>query len=234
MKKILTILLGVFLMSVCAQAQEERFLFVDQSAAQAAHEHSLFVQLQQAVKNKDTDSLKKLLKNTNSRVWTQKDKHGNNLFHLCGDVQTFAVLHMYLASVREEMLSAKNKTGEIPWMSYIMYGKEDIFLTYFPQSTLYARLKQITSELEKSNGLNYRNALTKRDALIKESSSAGEQTLWKRADLMCKGLKAGAKGYHRYAYPADNALGMNNAAPVQNKMEQVRKLIEDVAPFLVK
>ena len=80
MKKILMILLGVFLMSVCAQAQEERLLFVEQRAALAAYERFLFVQLKQAVKNKDTDSLKKLLKKTNSRVWTQKDKHGNNLF----------------------------------------------------------------------------------------------------------------------------------------------------------
>lgn len=235
MKRLFIILLGIFLINVCVQAQDNRFSYsVDKTNRQAAYEHTLFTQLQRSVKNKDVPAIRKLLKNSDSRVWTKKDSHGNNLFHLCPDEKTFSVLHMYLASVREEMLAEKNKAGETPWMSYIMYGKEGIFLTYFPQSTLYARLQQVTFDLQNSSGLHYKNALTQRDAIVKECSSAGGQTLWQRADLMCKGLRAGAKGFGSYSYTTANVAGLNNVPSVKNKMAQVRDLIKNAAPFLVK
>ncbi|MBQ7908623.1 MAG: hypothetical protein IJ311_03910 [Elusimicrobiaceae bacterium] len=235
MKRIFVFTLVLFLISLGAQAKDNLFLFsVDRSNQQAVYEHSVFEQLQEAVKQKDSERLKTLLKKSDSRIWTKKDRHGNNLFHLCSDVKTFSMLHMYLASVREEMLSEKNKAGETPWMSYIVYGKEDIFLTYFPKSTLYTRLQQISFELENAVGLNYQNALTQKDAILKECSSAGGQTLWQRADLMCKGLSCGAKGHASYTYSANTAPGMNKPSSTKNKMEQVRDLIEEVAPFLVR
>ncbi len=235
MKKIVFIMLGVFLLSLNAQAEDTHFLLsVNKSNQQAAYAHSVFVQLQEAVKKSDTETLKKLLKSSDSRIWRKKDEHGNNLFHLCSDVKTFDVLHMYLASVREDLLAGKNKAGETPWMNYIMYGKEDIFLTFFPQSTLCSRLKGISFDLANATGLHYKNALTQRDAIVKECSTAGGQTLWQRADLMCKGLTYGAKGQGSYTYSAKNAPGLNNSAAVKNKMTQVRDLIEEVAPFLKK
>lgn len=234
MKQIFILLFVVFFLTPGAFAEDVRFRSpVEKTNKQAAYEHAVFDQLQQAVKKKDVALLKNLLKSSNARIWTKKDTHGNNLFHLCGDVKTFSVLYMYLATVREEMLKEKNKVGEIPWMSYIMYGKEDIFLTYFPKSTLYADLQKVSFDLAHSGGLHYANALTQRDEITAQTSCAGGQTLWQRANLMCKGLKAGAKGYHQYNYPTGHALGMNNAAPIKNKMEQVRDLIAQTAPFLM-
>lgn len=234
MKKILVTVLGIFLGTLCLQAEDSSFsLFVEKRTHQAANEYDAYIQLKQAIKNKKADEVQRLLKDPkNIGLWNKKDNHGNNLFHLCSDVKTFEVLYKSLGSKSESLLAAKNKAGETPWMTYIMYGKEDIFLTYFPKSSLYARLQQISFDLKHSTGLSYNNAITNRDAVIKETSCRGGQTLWQRADLMCRSLRAGAKGYAQYERTPANAPGMNAAEPIKNKMEQIRDMIEEVAPYL--
>lgn len=187
--------------------------------------------LQKAVKTSDVAAVKKLLAETDRYVWTLTDKYGNNLFHLCEDPQVFEILHFHLAAESEKLLAQRNHIGETPWVKYIMYGKEDLFLMYFPQSTLYARLAQATRDL-KLQGLAGQVAREKRNSLIQECSVAG-QTMWQRADIMCKGLKQ-AKGYARYTRTPYNAPGMNNAASTKNRMEEVRDMIAQVAPFLVR
>lgn len=229
MKKI--IVLFLFLFSAAGGYATQAVDFSDVLEKTNAQMFAAAENLQKAVKNNDVAAVKKILKETDRYVWTLTDKYGNNLFHLCEDPQVFSVLHLYLASVREELLAQRNHIGETPWLKYIMYGKEDLFLTYFPKSSLYARLEQTTQDL-KLQGIAGQVARDKRNSLIEECSVAG-QTMWQRADIMCKGLKQ-AKGYAHYSRTPYNAPGMNNAASVKNRMEEVRDMIAEVAPFLVR
>ena len=231
MKKIVFIFLFAFL-SVYSFANINDFSqIVEQKNEQAAYHHFVAKQLQQETRNGNVAKLKSWLKQSDKSVWVQRDPYGNNLFHLCRNEETFYVLWTFLVSVRDEMLRQQNKAGEIPWVTYIMYGKEDIFLKYFPKSSLYIRLQEATQSMN-DKGINSAVAKIKRDELIKECSVGG-QTMWQRANLMVQAQASGmSKGFVSYGYSSKISAGDRNFPVLKRKMEMIREMIEQTAPFL--
>ena len=233
MKKILFVFLFSLLGGLAFANMTEFSQVVQHKSEQAAYKHFVARQMQQEARQGNTKKLKEWFKQTDKSVWLQTDQYGNNLFHLCRNEETFYVLWNFLVSVRDEMLVQPNNAGEIPWVKLIMYGKEKIFLKYFPKSNLYIRLQEATKEMN-DQGLTSAVAKIKREELIKECSVGGK-TMWQRADALCKGLASGmAKGFASYSYSAKDAYVGSKGSFPKNDMELVREMIESVAPFLVR
>lgn len=146
----------------------------------------------------------------------QTDRYGNNILHIAKNTEVFNFVWQRLTEEeREIVLSQRNNAGETPLIAQIIYGHEPIFLQYFPQTRLYKQLQETSNSLA-NEGLNREVAKIKGEELIK-TCSVGGITMWQRAH----GLAQGAQ--------ADGRYGVYREA-----MQQVEKMIADVAPFLVK
>ena len=210
MKKFL-FLLVICLVSVTAFAQltQEQSDKVGRAAQQAAKGQQLLM----LAKTGQVAAFRKELLHSPYYALRTRDAHGNNILHLASSKEMFALIWNLLdETTRESLLSQKNSSGETPLMAHIMYGHEDIFLSYFPRTNVYSGLKKMSSAIQHQHIDNI--VQIKKADLIKQCSCAN-QTMWQRAN----GL------YHR-------ALSNGYTAQEREKMKQVRDVIGEVAPFL--
>lgn len=212
MKRFLVIFVLLFAVSASfAQMSPEQSARINAAARIASRGHLLLT----LVKRGDVDQFKKELAYAPHRALLQIDAHGNNILHLASSEDMFKeVWKLFDEAEREDLLAQRNKAGETPMMVHIMYGHEAIFLQYFPQTSLYAKLRKTTFDLQ-SNGLNRDVAEIKKEDLI-ERCSIGRQTMWQRARAL----------YHE-AYTQDSH------AKHRDSMRAVQNMIADAAPFLV-
>lgn len=159
--------------------------------------------------------LRKALTHLTKEDLRAQDIYGNNVLHLAKKKEMFAFLwDLFSVEEREQLLKQRNKAGEIPMMTHIMYGQEDIFLEYFPKTRLYEQFKSVTADLQKE-GLAREIAQTKQAELLRQSS-VGSHTLWSRAHAFYQGTKADT-----------------HYASSRTKLQKIMTLLEKVAPFLV-
>lgn len=202
------LLASVWAQAASVEEVEER---VEVRAFQAQREYSVMV----LVSAGNVAALRSALPYIAKEALLQRDGHGNNVLHLAKKKEMFTFLWNLLGpEKREYLLAQRNNIGEVPLMSQIMYGQEEIFLQYFPKTRLYEQFKMITADLNK-NGLARQIAETKRDELMRQTS-VGSHTLWSRAHVFYQGAVA------------DTHLRMHRAS-----MLKIQRQIEQVAPFLV-
>lgn len=212
MKKILAIIVLLFMaFGAFAQMTHEQSARINAAARVAGKGQELLAlarqgkmaEFRQALVNAPHGSLQAI------------DAHGNNILHLTSSKELFAfVWNLLDESNREALLSQRNKAGETPLMTHVMYGHEDIFLQYFPQTALYRKLKRTTAGLQ-DTGLNRHVAEIKKAELIKQCSM-GQKTMWQRA-----------QDFYQDTYTTPSF------APYRGSMRAVRQMIAEVAPFLV-
>lgn len=216
MKKILFLLLGLSVAAgAFASPAEDRLGEYLQTQRQFIYRQELF----NTVRGGHVKALRRILAETDLQVIAAaQDASGNNVLHAAPTKEVFALLWEEMGrqdeSLRHSLLAQRNKAGETPLMSHIMYGHEEIFLTYFPQTDLYRRLLKTRDDLRRGGMIAERVAGPMRDELIKECS-AGGQTMWQRAYALYQGTSADSYGrmFH-------------------HSMRQVLLMIEDTAPFL--
>ncbi len=218
MKKLL-LLTGILLFSTASFAypnEQETVNHVYRAAEHQATVQQMGLKLLKAAQNGQMRKFRTLLAQADKASLLVTDDYGRNILHVARNKQIFGfVWSMLRPAERKVLLLQRNNTGETPLMAHIVYGHEDIFLTYFPQTELYQRLQKTTAGLS-GTGLARQTAEIEKAELIKECSIGG-MTMWQRANALTVG-----------------AYGDSYAAASRDSMKRVRDMIGAVAPFLIK
>lgn len=213
MKKILLLILLIGLTgSAWANMTREQSRRVDRAMASATKGQEIFV----LAKEGRLAELRKEILHVDRDALLVQDGYQNNILHIAKNAETFGFLWNVLGDeMRETLLAQKNKSGETPLMSHIMYGHENIFRQYFPRTRLYRKLRDAANGLQ-NKGLNGGIASIKRAGLL-EQCTVGNQNMWQRAD-----------GLYRASY------GSEYASSYREQMKAVRDMIGEAAPFMVR
>ena len=213
------LLVGVLFLSAAAFAytyEQTAANHVYQEAEQQVNIQEMGRELLAAAQKGKMKQFRELLSQANKRALLVTDDYGRNILHVARNKHIFDLAWAVLDPVsRESLLAQRNKAGETPLMAHIVFGHEQIFLSYFPQTQLYQRLQKTTAGLN-SVGLARQSAEIERAELIRECSVGGVN-MWQRAAALATG-----------------AHGDSSAASSRALMPQVRDMIGAVAPFLVK
>lgn len=133
----------------------------------------------------------------NGEYLLQTGKDGNNILHVARDMQTFEALlvsirHFYPRQFKAQLqylLEQKNDLQETPLRSQLNYGRGDIFIKYFPQTQLFARMSKVQAKLSQG-GLVAQVAQDEKQAVLEDSKDLSGLTLpqavrrlAKRADM---------------------------------------------------
>ncbi|MBO7238319.1 MAG: hypothetical protein J6U96_03390 [Elusimicrobiaceae bacterium] len=213
MKKLLSILFVLMLTGVAFAQNNPSTRVVSAVEKEIVRQQSDILFL---ARNGEVKFLHEALSQADETTLRARDKYGNNILHLARNKQVFGLIwNMLDEQTREDLLAQRNKSGETPFMAHIMYGHEDIFLSYFPRSHLYKQLQSTTESLNNS-GTDYHVGEIKQAGLTKLCSMGG-QTMWQRAHSLYQGAMLDSH-YAQYRAP----------------MKQVEEMLAEVAPFLVK
>lgn len=120
----------------------------------------------------------------NGEYLLKTGKNGNNVLHVARDRKTFETL---LASIRhfypqhfqarvQQLLEQKNDLQETPLRAQLNYGRGDIFIKYFPQTQLFARMSKVQAKLDQG-GLVAQVAQDEKQSVLEDSKDLSGLTL---------------------------------------------------------